>query len=92
MGRIAPDFREVDRAVSYYVNEDNGPLMRYDPATRTPPVQIPGTIGIRAATRETSDGFVYTVSSSGDATLWRFNTRPRRLKPSATPPSALRIT
>jgi hypothetical protein len=59
----------------YYVNQDNGPLMRYDPAARTPPVQIPGTIGIRAATRETDDGFVYTVSGSGDATLWRFNTR-----------------
>jgi hypothetical protein len=59
----------------YYVNEDGGPLMRYDPEAGTPPVQIPGSIGIRAATRETADGFVYTVSTSGDGTLWRFNTR-----------------
>ncbi len=63
----------------YYVNEDGGPLMRYDPATGTPPTQIPGSIGIRAATRETPDGFVYTVSTSGDGTLWRFNTRTERI-------------
>ena len=63
----------------YYVNEDGGPLMRYDPKTRTPPAAIPGTIGIRAATRETRDGFVYTVSTSGDATLWRFNTRTEQI-------------
>jgi len=62
----------------YYVNEDGGPLMRYDPDAGTPPVQIPGKIGIRAATRETPDGFVYTVSGNGDATLWRFNTRTER--------------
>jgi hypothetical protein len=62
----------------YYVNEDGGPLMRYDPEAGTPPVQIPGSIGIRAATRETSDGFVYTVSTGGDGTLWRFNTRTER--------------
>ena len=64
----------------YYVNEDNGPLMRYDPGTGTPPVAIPGSIGIRAATRETSDGFVYTVSSSGNGTLWRFNTRTEAIE------------
>jgi len=63
----------------YYVNEDGGPLMRYDPKAAAPPVEIPGKIGIRAATRETSDGFVYTVSSSGDARLWRFNTRTEQI-------------
>jgi hypothetical protein len=65
----------------YYVNEDGGPLMRYDPAAGTPPVQIPGSIGIRAATRETADGYVYTVSSGGGGTLWRFNTRTERIDP-----------
>jgi hypothetical protein len=64
----------------YYVNEDGGPLMRYDPAARTPPVQIPGSIGIRAATRETPDGFVYTVSTSRDGRLWRFNTRTEQIE------------
>ena len=63
----------------YYVNKDGGPLMRYDPKTGTPPVQIQGTIGIRAATRETADGFVYTVSSSGDARIWRLNTRTEQI-------------
>jgi len=63
----------------YYVNQDGGPLMRYDPKSGTPPVPIPGSIGIRAATRETPDGFVYTVSSSGDGRLWRFNTRTEQI-------------
>jgi WD40 repeat protein len=63
----------------YYVNKDDGPLMRYDPKTGTPPVQIPGHIGIRAATGETPDGFVYTVSDSKDARIWRFNTRTEQI-------------
>jgi len=64
----------------YYVNKDGGPLMRYDPASGAPPLQIPGKIGIRSATRETQDGFIYTVSSSGDARLWRFNTRTEQIE------------
>ena len=36
----------------YYVNEDYGPLMRYDPAEGKPPQHIPGRIGLRAATQE----------------------------------------
>lgn len=63
----------------YYVNEDEGPLMRYDPASGKPPQQIPGKIGLRAATQETEDGFVYTVSTRGDATVWRFNTRTEEI-------------
>ncbi len=63
----------------YYVNKDGGPLMRYDPKSGAPPVQIAGSIGIRAATRETPDGFVYTVSSSGDGRFWRFNTRTEQI-------------
>lgn len=59
----------------YYVNRDGSQLMRYDPATGKPPQPIPGTIGIRSATQETPDGYVYTVSTSRDGTLWRFNTR-----------------
>jgi hypothetical protein len=64
----------------YYVHEDGGPLMRYDPASGMPPMEIPGKIGIRAATRETSRGDVFTVSGSGDATLWRFNTRSEQVE------------
>jgi len=64
----------------YYVNEDGGALMRYDPKSGTPPVPIPGSIGIRAATLETADGYVYTVSSSRDGRLWRFNTRTEQIE------------
>ena len=64
----------------YYVNKDGAQLMRYDPATGMPPAPIPGSIGIRAATRETLDGYVYTVSSSGDGRLWRFNTRTEHIE------------
>jgi hypothetical protein len=59
----------------YYVNEDYGLLMRYDPAGGKPPVRIPGRLGLRSATQETADGYVYTVSTRGDAAIWRFNTK-----------------
>lgn len=63
----------------YYVHEDGGPLMRYDPASGKPPTQIAGTIGLRSATQETPDGYVYTVSTSGNGTLWRFNTKTEKI-------------
>jgi hypothetical protein len=63
----------------YYVAEDEGPLMRYDPADGKPPQQIAGKIGMRAATQETSDGYVYTVSTRGDGTVWRFNTKTEKI-------------
>jgi hypothetical protein len=63
----------------YYVHEDEGPLMRYDPAEGKPPQRIPGKIGLRSATRETRDGYVYTVSTRGSGALWRFNTKTERI-------------
>ena len=63
----------------YYVNKDGGPLMRYDPADGKPPVQIPGKIGLRSATQETADGYVYTVSTRRDGTIWRFNTKTEKI-------------
>jgi hypothetical protein len=42
-------------------------------------VQIEGKIGLRSATSETADGFVYTVSTRGDADLWRFNTKTEQI-------------
>lgn len=59
----------------YYVNKDYGPLMRYDPESGEPPRCIEGRIGLRAATQETSDGFIYTVATRGDGTLFRFDTK-----------------
>jgi hypothetical protein len=56
-----------------------GPLMRFDPATDQEPVRVEGaTIGIRAATEETPQGYIYTVSlgqRSDDAAIWSFNTK-----------------
>ena len=64
----------------YYTQgkSDAGQLMRYDPEKPAAPVKIEGTIGIRAATQETADGYVYSVSSGqghNEPTLWRFNTK-----------------
>ena len=62
---------------------DGGPLMRWDPERGGAPEKIPGTIGIRAATEETPDGFVYTVSSGQgekEAQLFRFNTRTEAIE------------
>jgi len=68
----------------YYVpGNADGELMRYDPAKRGPPVGIGETIGVRAATEETEDGFVYTASTGqrrADATLWQFNTKTEKAK------------
>jgi hypothetical protein len=63
----------------YYTQgkDSTGPLMRFDP-DKGQPEKIPGTIGIRAATQETPDGFVYTVSQGRrgeDALLYAFNTK-----------------
>ena len=60
-----------------------GPLMRFDPATGGPPVKIPGTIGIRAATDETPQGVVYTVSQGQggrDAHLFAFHTKTEQVE------------
>jgi hypothetical protein len=59
-----------------------GALMRYDPAAG-PPVRIPGAIGIRAATQETPQGIIYTVSlgqGGRDAHLFALNTRTEQVE------------
>lgn len=68
----------------YYVpGNSDGELLRFDPAEPSKVVSTGQTIGVRAATEETSDGFVYSVSTgqqSGDATIWQFNTRTEKAK------------
>jgi hypothetical protein len=64
----------------YYTpgKDPTGSIMRYDPDKGGPPVKIPGTIGIRAATQETPQGYVYTVSQAGkggQSMLFAFNTK-----------------
>lgn len=58
--------------------EMTGTLMCYDPAKGGPPVATRTRIGLRAATEETPQGFVYTTSKGSKgtpSTLWAFNTK-----------------
>lgn len=58
--------------------EGEGELLRFDPAKGAAPEPIAARIGLRAATQETPDGMIYTVSSGqgkDDATLYAFNTK-----------------
>ncbi len=69
----------------YYVpGKGDGPLMRFDPEQGGAPVEVPNShIGCRAATEETPDGFIYTVSlgrGQADADLWSFNTKTEAVK------------
>lgn len=67
----------------YYTPGGEGyaaPLMRYDPAKGGPPEKVGGEIGLRAATQETPQGFVYTASKDADATLWSFNTKTEAIE------------
>jgi hypothetical protein len=69
----------------YYIagKEDSGPLVRFDPDKEPRPVKIEGKIGLRAATQETPQGYVYTVSSGQgkrEPTLWSFNTRTEKIE------------
>ena len=58
-------------------------LVRFNPDKPGPPVAIRATVGLRAATQETSTGFVYTIDHDN---LWAFNTKTEKatqLGPSA---------
>ena len=58
-----------------------GQLVRYDPAKEGGPVKIDAEIGVRAATQETKDGKVFTVSKggkAGEATLFAFDTKTEK--------------
>ncbi len=69
--------------VYYTAGKEDGALMRYDPSTNKPPVEIPGEIGIRAATQETKNGIVYTVSQGregAEATMYAFHTATEKIE------------
>ena len=60
----------------------DSPLMRFDPSSGQPPEKLEGTIGIRAATDETSRNIVYTVSQGRkgyESTLYAFNTKTEQI-------------
>ncbi|WP_439621655.1 hypothetical protein [Gemmata sp.] len=67
----------------YYVQASGKSLMRYDPAKPDAPEKIPGEIGIRAASEETKDGTVYTVSTGqkGIPELFAFDTKAEKVTP-----------
>jgi len=60
----------------------DSPLMRFDPASGKPPEKLAGEIGIRAATEETPQNIVYTVSQGqkgNPSTLYAFNTKTEQI-------------
>jgi hypothetical protein len=71
----------------YYVADKeegmSGPVWRFDPDKGGPPVRTDAVLGLRAATHETPDGYVYTVSKGGkgsEPTLWAFNTKTEKVE------------
>jgi hypothetical protein len=77
-------FAKSTGRVYYVPGNSDGPLMRYDPQVGGTPSEVKGSmIGVRAATQETADGFVYTASigqGKSDAALWSFNTKTEETK------------
>jgi len=69
----------------YFTPGLSGTLYRYDPAAKKPPVPLDAEIGLRAATQETPQGFVYTVSKE-DATIYRFDTKTEKVEPIGAAP------
>jgi hypothetical protein len=62
---------------------DTGTLVRFDPATGGPPTKLRADIGIRAATKETPQGVVYTVSQGQggrDAHLYAFDVKTEKVE------------
>jgi hypothetical protein len=59
-------------------------LMRYEPTPGAKPELVAGAkIGVRAATQETPQGIVYTISTgqgSSDAELWAFHTKTEKVE------------
>jgi len=73
----------------YFVpgNECTGPLLRYDPATGGPPVEVAPRFGLRAATQETPQGIVYAISKGSnkdDGMLWSLDTKTERVEEMGT--------
>ncbi len=70
----------------YYTPGKEGaivPLVKFDPSHIAAPVKIDATLGLRAATQETPQGRVYTVSSGSKtsaAEIFEFNTKTERVE------------
>jgi len=69
----------------WYNQSSGGSLMRYDPIKGGDPIKIEGDIGIRAATDETPNGIVYTVSQGNKkgesgSDLYAFNVKTETIE------------
>lgn len=67
----------------YTPGHATSPIMRYDPDKGGSPVKIDGEIAIRAATQETPQGIVYTVSQGAkgqDSLLYAFDTKTEKVE------------
>ena len=62
----------------YFTRGLAGPVFRYDPVRDTRPVELDVEIGVRAATKETPQGYLYTVSKDG-AMIYRFDTKTEKV-------------
>src|SRR5262249_39491464 len=75
--------KSTGRVYSTQGKDDPGSLMRYDPDKGGAPVKTEAVLGLRAATQETPQGFVYTVSSGqgkGEPDIWAFNTKTEEVQ------------
>jgi hypothetical protein len=64
--------------VYFNPGKDESTVVRYDPSKGAPPERIAAKFGIRAATQQTPQGIVYTVSEGRkgvDSILYAFNTK-----------------
>jgi|GEM_PF-142278 len=69
-------------AVYYTQGTGNSPLMRFHPEKDQEPTKIAGEIGIRAATQETPQGIVYSVSQGNaeePTQLYAFDTTTEKI-------------
>ncbi len=69
--------------IYYTQGKEAEQLMRYDPEKGGVPVKIPGQIGIRAASEETPQGIVYTVSQGKKdegAQFYSFDTKTEKIE------------
>jgi hypothetical protein len=76
-------FAKSTGRVYFNPSRDESKLVRWDPDRQTAPEVIPGEIGIRSATQETPDGFVYTVSlgqGGRESLIYAFNTKTEKIE------------
>jgi hypothetical protein len=70
--------------VYFTPGKSDAPLMRFDPATDKAPVEVKGEIGIRAATRETPQNIVYTISqgqgAGAESSVYAFHTQTEKIE------------